>query len=28
MPIVFFFWAGTGHIFGADWHKLLPTPAH
>lgn len=28
MPIVFFFWAGAGHIFGADWHKLLPTPTH
>ncbi|MBG0809561.1 acyltransferase [Methylosinus sp. H3A] len=28
MPIVFFFWAGTGHIFGKDWHKLLPTLAH
>ncbi|HEY8064030.1 MAG TPA: acyltransferase family protein [Methylosinus sp.] len=28
MPIVFFFWAGTGHIFGKDWHRLLPTPAH
>lgn len=28
MPIVFFFWAGTNHIFGKDWHKLLPTPLH
>lgn len=28
MPIVFFFWAGTNHIFGKDWHHLLPTPAH
>lgn len=28
MPIVFFFWAGAGHIFGADWHKLLPTSTH
>ncbi|WP_159727849.1 acyltransferase family protein [Methylosinus sp. Ce-a6] len=28
MPIVFFFWAGAGHIFGKDWLELLPTPAH
>jgi peptidoglycan/LPS O-acetylase OafA/YrhL len=28
MPIVFFFWAGTNHIFGKGWHTLLPTPAH
>lgn len=28
MPIVFFFWAGTNHIFGKDWHRLLPTSSH
>lgn len=28
MPILFFFWAGTNHVLGKDWHKLLPTPLH
>jgi hypothetical protein len=25
---VFFFWAGSGHIFGKDRYKLLLIPAH
>ena len=27
-PLVFFVWAAVGGMFGRDWFKSLPTPAH